>query len=146
MEPLLEAYPSLYIMTQALFELSLYHILSAVAQILFAISAIPYYLEYRKSKFKTWTLFEWTWYIAEILMICGSVGLGRYDLLPGLLINFIFLSLCFKMHLQNRSRRKQMEEHLRSFLQKVQDAGHVPRKEGPDLDGKIVLPEHDTHQ
>lgn len=92
--------------------------LSAVAQVLFAVSAIPFYLDFKASQVRTWKLFEWTWYVAEVFMILGSVGLARYELLPGLVINFIFLSLCLPKHFENREREKEIHELLDIFMEK----------------------------
>jgi hypothetical protein len=71
----------------------IYLSMSLIAQVLFAISAIPFWWSYRKST-HVFGLFEWTWYVAEVLMIAGSIGLERWDLLPGLVVNYYFLTLC----------------------------------------------------
>lgn len=89
--------------------------MSMTAQFLFAISAVPFWWAYRKS-FHVFGLFEWTWLIAEILMIGGSVGLNRFDLIPGLVINMFFLALCLIKSEKNRHKRKQSIRNFREFL------------------------------
>lgn len=97
--------------------------LSATAQFLFAISAIPFWLHSRSDHQFRFGLFEWTWFIAEVLMIVGSTGLGRFDLLPGLIINFIFLSLCLWHDLSNRKRAKENEQMVDDVVGILKGAG-----------------------
>ena len=89
--------------------------MSMAAQFLFAISAIPFWWAFRKS-LHIFGLFEWTWLIAEILMISGSVGLGRFDLIPGLVINMFFLTLCLIKSETNRVVKRQAINKFRTFM------------------------------
>ena len=64
-------------------------------------------------------LFEWSWWIAEVFMIIGSIGLHRYDLLFGLLTNFVFLTACLFHSIENwiRIRRsKQLVDRVKGAL------------------------------
>lgn len=121
---------------------NLYLGLSFVAQVLFAISAVPFYLKFKKNSFSQWHTFEWTWYIAEIFMIAGSVGLARYELLPGLIVNFIFLSLCLPIHFRNTANVKKLSDVMDEMI--VLTSGY--KKEEPvEYEGTLVEGSDEKH-
>jgi hypothetical protein len=100
----------------------IYLLMSASAQFLFAVSAVPFWWGFRKSQ-RVFGLFEWTWMLAELLMISGSIGLERFDLVPGLAINFIFLLLCLLKSLENKKMLADRANHLAKAMKDLSDRG-----------------------